>query len=143
MDVQSIIMNYSVSPTLEDLEIIAGSIIETLPDELTEFCESLALRVEELPDEALEQELDLEDPFDLLALYRSGKEISPGVERKTANDDDVLIIFRRPLLDMWCETGEDITLLVRQVVIEELGNHFDFSEGEIAEMTGRHHQGML
>ncbi len=143
MNGQQIIMNHTVSPTIEDLEVIAGSVLDSLPDELSEFCDGLSVRVEDAPDEVLEEELDLEDPYDLLALYRSGKEISPGVEKKTANDDDVLIVFRRPLLDMWCETGEDITAMVRQVMIEELGNHFDFSEDEISEMAGRHYQGML
>src|SRR5690606_16478066 len=99
--------------------------------------------VEDLPDESTEQDLDLEDPFDLLALYRNGKEVAPGVEKKTANDDDVLIVYRRPVLDMWCETEDDLATLLRQVVIEELGRHFDFSEDEIEEMSERHYQGML
>lgn len=143
MDSQNIIMNYTVAPDLEDMEVLAASALETLPDELLEFCDSLAIAIEELVDEADERDLDLDDPFDLLALYKSGKQISPGVEKKTANDEDILILFRRPVLDVWCESGEDITLLIRQVMIEELGRHFDFSEDEISEMTRRHYQGML
>ena len=88
-------------------------------------------------------ELDLDDPFDLLILYKSGKEISPGVVRKTANDDDVLILFRRPILDLWCESGEDLSLLVRTAMVEELGRHFEFSDDDIEEMSERHYQGML
>ncbi len=143
MDGQQIIMNYTVSPGSDDLEVIAGAILEALPDELLEFCDGLSIRVDDLPDEAIENDLDLEDPYDLLALYRSGKEISPGVEKKTANDDDVLIVFRRSLLDMWCESGEDLTTLVRRVMIEELGRIFDFTDEEINEMNERHYQGML
>lgn len=140
---QKIIMNFTVPPGEEDIEVIAGAILDTLPEELLEFCDSLAIRIEDIPDEVMEDELDLEDPFDLLALYRSGRELAPGVEAKTANDDDVLIIFRRPLLDMWCEMEEDLMTLVRQVMIEELGRHFDFSDDEISEMSERHYQGML
>jgi len=143
MGAKKIIMNYSAPPSIDDLEVMAASSVEGLPEELLEFCDGLALVVEEFPDEALEQELELEDPYELMALYRSGKEISPGVEKKTANDDDVLILFRRPLLDMWCEAGDDLGGLLRQVVIEELGKHFDFSDDEIEEMAGRHFQGML
>jgi len=142
-DKQKIIMNFTAPPGAEDLEVISGGILDALPEELLEFCDGLAIRVEDAPDEAIEDELDLEDSFDLLALYKSGKEVSPGVEKKTANDDDILIIFRRPLLDMWCETEEDLSTLVRQVMIEELGRHFDFSDEEISEMNGRHYQGML
>jgi predicted Zn-dependent protease with MMP-like domain len=140
---QRIIMNHTSPPGAEDLEVIAGNALEALPEELMRSCESLAIRIEEWPDETTESELDLQDPYDLLALYKSGKEISPGIEKKTANDDDVLIIFRRPVLDMWCDTGDDLTGLIRQVMIEELGRHFDFSEDEIDEFARRHYQGML
>ncbi len=143
MNGQQIIMNFSMPPSLEDLEVMAADIVEGLPDELLEFCESLVVRLEDLAEESVEQELDLDDPYDLVVLYRSGKEISPGVERKTANDDDVLIVYRRPLLDLWCETGEDIHVLFRQTIIEELGRHFEFVEDEIEEMAARHFQGLL
>lgn len=143
MDTKQIIMNYSRPPSIEDMVVIAGEILDQLPEEILEFCEGLAIRVEDFPDESTEQEVDLEDPYDLLALYRSGKEISPGVQKKTANDDDLLILFRRPILDMWCESGDDLPGLIRQVMIEELGRHFDFSDDEIDEMSARHFQGML
>ncbi len=143
MSGQRIIMNHTLAPSAEDVEAIAAAILESMPEELLEFCEKLAVRIEEWPDEGTESELDLQDAYDLLALYKSGKEISPGIEKKTANDDDVLIIFRRPVLDMWCETGDDLMVLMRQIMIEELGRHFDFSEDEIEEFAGRHYQGML
>ena len=44
---------------------------------------------------------------------------------------------------MWCESGEHLTAMLRQIMIEELGKHFDFSEDEIDEMSERHYQGML
>jgi len=143
MDRQQIIMSFSVPPGGEDLQAIAKDTLQTLPEELVELCENLAIQVEEFPDESMEQELELDDPYDITALFRSGSEISPGVESKVANDDDVLIIFRRPLLDMWCETGEDLNALMRHIMIEELGANFNFSDDEIVEMTGRHYQGML
>ncbi|HOO81317.1 MAG TPA: metallopeptidase family protein [Alphaproteobacteria bacterium] len=143
MSAKQIIMNFTVPPSIDDLNVMAASILESLPEELLEFCDSLAISLDEFPDETLEQELELEDTYELLALYRSGKEISPGVEKKTANDEDVLVLFRRPILDMWCEIGEDLGGLLRQVMIEELGKYFDFSEDEIEEMSERHYQGML
>lgn len=140
---QRIIMNFSAPPALEDIEAMAASTLENMPEELLRFCEGLAVRIEEWPEEATEAELELQDSYELLALYKSGKEIAPGIERKTANDDDVLILFRRPLLDMWCESGDDLSGLIRQIMIEELGRHFEFSEDEIDEFASRHYQGML
>lgn len=143
MSGQQIIMNYAAAPSIEDLEVMAGAALDSLPDELAGFCESLAVKVEDWPDEVTESELGISDPYDLLALFKSGKEIAPGIEKKTANDEDVLILFRRPILDMWAETGDDLAVVIRQVMIEELGNNFDFSEEEIEELAGRHYQGML
>ncbi|MBI4030735.1 MAG: metallopeptidase family protein [Proteobacteria bacterium] len=143
MDRQQIIMSFSVPPGPDDLKVIAEEALETLPEEVMEFCENLSIQVEEVADEAMEQEFDLSDSYELVALYRSGKQISPGVEKKVANDDDVLVIFRRALLDIWCETGDDLNALMRQIMIEELAANFDFSDEEIEEMSRRHFQGML
>lgn len=143
MERTDIIMSFSIPPSTEDLEAIAKSVLENLPEEILELCEDMAIRIDEVADEILEAELELEDPFELVCLFRSGNEISPGVIKKVANDEDVLVIFRRPLLDLWCETSEDLNILMRQVMIEELGQNFDFSEDEISEMTRRHYQGMF
>lgn len=125
------------------MEVIALEALENLPEELLEFCEDLGVLVEDFPDEATESELDLDDPYDLLAVYKSGKEISPGVEKLTAKEDDVLILYRRPILDLWCETGDDLNVTVRQVMIEEVGRHFEFSDHEIDEMIRRHYQALI
>lgn len=143
MNQQRIIMNFSAPPSAEDIQTMARGVLAALPDEILEFCESLAIQVEDFPDDATQSEMELDDPYELVALYRSGKEISRGVQRKVANDDDLLILFRRPILDLWCDTQDDLTSLIREVMIEELGNNFEFSEDEIEEMTARHHQGML
>lgn len=143
MEQHRIIMNFSAPPTTEDIETIAKEILATLPEEILEYCETLAVQVEDFPDDATQAEMELDDQYELVALYRSGKEISRGVQRKVANDDDVLFLYRRPILDLWCETQDDITNLIREIMIEELGNNFDFSEEEIEEMTARHHQGMF
>lgn len=143
MERTDIIMSFSAPPSPEDLEAMAKSVLENLPEEILELSEDIAVRIEEIADETIESELDLDDPFELVCLFRSGSEISPGVIKKVANDEDILIIYRRPLLDLWCETSEDLNILMRQVMIEELGQNFDFSEDEITEMTARHYQGMF
>jgi predicted Zn-dependent protease with MMP-like domain len=143
LEAKQIIMNFNTPPTLDDLASLGGSLLEVMPEELLECCSGVAIRVEEFPDEATEQELNIDDPYDLLALYRKGSEIAPGVLKKTANDDDVLILFRRPILDMWCENQDDLSVLLRQVMIEEIAKTFDFSDDQIDEMSDRHFQGLF
>ncbi len=136
-------MNYTAPPGLDDIETMANAILASLPEEILEYCDSLAIQVEDFPDDTVQAEMELDDVYELVALYKSGKEIAPGVQRKVANDDDVLILYRRGILDLWCDTQDDLTDLIREVMIEELGRNFEFSEDEIEEMTARHHQGMF
>ena len=143
MNQHEIIMNFSAPPSIDDLTIIASGQLELMPDEIAEYVEDLAIQIEDMPDEATESEMELEDPYELVALFKSGKQIAPGIEKKSANDDDVLILYRRPILDVWCETCEDLTSVVRDIMIEEIASNFDFSDDDIEEMSARHYQGML
>ena len=36
-----------------------------------------------------------------------------------------------------------LTQVIREAMIEEIGNQFDFSDDDIEEMSARHYQGML
>ncbi len=143
MSRRELIMNFASPPSIADLEVISKSILEVFPEELLEFCDSLVIEIEEFADEAVQQECDSDEPYEILCFFRSGKQLSPGVESKVANDDDVLTLYRRPILDLWCETCDDLNALVRQIMIEEIAQSFDFSDDEIEDMMDRHHQGML
>jgi predicted Zn-dependent protease with MMP-like domain len=143
MDQHKIIMTFSAPPSAEDIQQMAEEIYDTLPEEILEFCETLVIQVEDEADDATLADMDIDDPYELLALYRSGKDIAPGVKRKVANDDDALILYRRPILDVWCDTCDDLNAVIREIMIEELAQNFEFSEDEIEEMARRHHQGMF
>ena len=66
-----------------------------------------------------------------------------GVQKKVANDDDTLVLYRRSILDLWCETGDDLSNLVREVMIEEIARANEFSEEDIRKLIKSHHQGLL
>ena len=44
---------------------------------------------------------------------------------------DMVFLYRRPILDYWCETGEDLGHVVRHVLIHEIGHHFGFSDDDM------------
>ena len=139
MESNRIILNYSLPPSIDDIEAMAADVLQALPEELLRHCEELTVVVEDMADETTMDDLGVEDMFELLALYKSGKEISPGVERKVANDDDALVLYRRALLDMWCEVEDDLVGVIRQAMIEELGRFFEFSDDDVQEMADRHY----
>lgn len=119
-----------LAPTIDDIERLAQQAVETIPAELRRFTTELVVRIEDFPDEETEREMELESPFDLLGLYRGTGEPVKGVGA-TGSMPDMVFLYRRPLLDYWCETGEDLAHLVRHVMIHEIGHHFGFSDEDM------------
>ncbi|HEX6979772.1 MAG TPA: metallopeptidase family protein [Alphaproteobacteria bacterium] len=118
-------------PTLADIERLAYDALKTIPDELRRHVRNVVIRVEEFPDEETEQEMNLESPFDLLGLYRGVDLIHKSVTDPNAMPD-MVFLYRRPLLDYWCESGEDLAHIVRHVLIHEIGHHFGFSDADMS-----------
>lgn len=120
----------STPPSLADLEAMAREQLAAIPPELRQHLGGLVIRVDDFPDEETMEEMDLESPFDLLGLYR-------GVDllQRSVSDQpqalDMVYLYRRPLLDYWCETEEDLTRIVRHVLIHEIGHHFGFSDDDM------------
>jgi predicted Zn-dependent protease with MMP-like domain len=118
-------------PSLADIEALARQALGTIPRRLKSHLGQVAIRVEEFPDEETEEAMGLESPFDILGLYRG-----VALPRKTVSDPrpdfDIVFLYRRPILDYWCETGENLADLVRHVLIHEIGHHFGFSDEDMA-----------
>ena len=125
----------NAAPSLADLETLANRALETIPSELRRHLGAVVIRVEDFPDEDTEKEMELESPFELLGLYRG-----VGLPRKSFSDPqphiDMIFLYRRPILDYWCETGEELYAVVRHVLIHEIGHHFGFSDSDMARIEG-------
>ena len=117
-------------PSLERLEALAAEALETIPQELKQHLGPVLIRVEDFPDEETEEEMELETPFDLLGLYR-GVALPMKSVSSPGGDIDMVFLYRRPILDYWCETGEDLRHVVRHVLILEIGHHFGFSDADM------------
>jgi predicted Zn-dependent protease with MMP-like domain len=118
-------------PSAETLTAFAHAAFDTIPHDLARPVAGIAILVEEFPDEETEAEMELDSPFDLLGLYRGVPlpRQSSGAQR---GDLDRIFLYRRPILDYWCETGESLQDIVRHVLIHEIGHHFGFSDEDMA-----------
>ena len=121
----------NVSPTLADLDKLAREAFDTIPDELRAHAADVIIQVLEFPDDDTVHEMGLHSPFELSGLY-SGIPIGEKSWSTTPGGVDVIQLYRRPLLDEWCETGEDLTRLIRHVLIHEIGHHFGLSDVDMA-----------
>ena len=117
-------------PSLADIEALAGRALAALPGRFKRHLGPVVIRVEEFCDEATEAEMGLESPFDLLGLYR-GVALPLKSVSDPRPDIDMIMLYRRPLLDYWCESGEDLYQIVRHVLIHEIGHHFGFSDEDM------------
>jgi len=92
------------------------------------------IRVQDFADDATLAEMGMESPFDLLGLYH-GVPVGRGSEMAPPRSDvDIIFLYRRPLLDYWCETGEPLEDIVRNTLIHEIGHHFGFSDEDMDEI---------
>lgn len=121
---------YTTAPSIADIERLAGEAFASIPAELARHLRDVVIRVEDFPDEETEAEMDLESPFDLLGLYR-GVSLNNKSVASAPQHVDMIYLYRRPLLDYWCESGEDLGHLVRHVLIHEAGHHFGFSDDDM------------
>mgnify|MGYP002630758055 CR=1 FL=1 len=117
-------------PNLDQMEAIAARELKTVPSELRRHIKGVVIRVEEFPDDDVMADLGLETPFDLLGLYQ-GVSLDRKSVSEPAADIDMIFLYRRPILDYWAESGEDLTLLIRHVLIHEIGHHFGLSDADM------------
>lgn len=130
-DRKRIVMNFSTPPQADDLYAVAQSVVDAMPAELDVFCEDMEIFIDEFAPRDILDELDIESEFDLLAVYRDQTEKIPGVVAKNTTTKRMIILYRRPILDLWCDTGEDLVTLMRNVVISEVAQANGFSDEEI------------
>ncbi len=123
-------MSGSYAPTLDDIEALARTALATIPDELRRYVQDVVIRVQEFPDPETCREMELETEFDLLGLY-SGVSLDHDEAVTVRQDVNMIFLYRRPLLDYWCESGEELGHLVRHVIIHEIGHHFGFSDDDM------------
>lgn len=121
---------FGIAPSLEDFEAIAAEALATIPEEFRKHVGNVRIQIDDFPSDEVEKEMQLDTPFDLLGLYQGVSMMERGAGH-VANDIDRIFLYRRPILDYWCESGEDLPHIVRHVLIHEIGHHFGLSDDDM------------
>jgi predicted Zn-dependent protease with MMP-like domain len=117
-------------PSLDDIERLAREGLTRLPAHLRAKVDGVIIRVDEFPDDDTLKEMGFESAFDLMGLYR-GVSLGHQESGTVRHDVDMIFLYRRPILDYWCETGESLGHVVRHVLIHEIGHHFGLSDEDM------------
>lgn len=117
-------------PDSARFEQMAQEAFATIPAELRRFVEGIAFIVEEFPDDEILDEMEIDDPYDLLGLYQ-GISLDQESVGTVHHDVNRIFLYREPILDYCDETGETPEWVVRHVLIHEIGHHFGFSDEDM------------
>ena len=122
------------APSAEEIEAIARQVIATLPAAFAPHAQGVVLRVEDFADDAMLDELEIDDPLELTGIY-DGVPMTEKTPSMPQHFPDTIWLFRRAIIDEWAERG-DVTLseLVSHVTVHELAHHFGWSDDDIAKI---------
>jgi predicted Zn-dependent protease with MMP-like domain len=98
-----------LAPSLDDFAVLARQTFEALPADFRRRAGDVAFRIDDFADDAVLDDLGVADPFALTGIYEGA-------------DHGGLVLYRRPILDEWCER-DDVSLgdLIAHVLVDELG----------------------
>lgn len=119
------------APSLDDVARLAEQAFADLPGDFRALAGEVVIRVDDFADEATLAEMGIEDPFELTGLYQ-GVDLSRREGLGPAPEPSRVFLYRRPILDEWCERGDvGLADLVAHVLIHEIGHHFGLSDERI------------
>jgi acetylglutamate kinase len=121
---------YTTPPSEEDIHALAEAALAAIPDRLARHVNGVAIRVDNLADDATLEEMEIDTPWELTGLYRG----VPLTQRSVSDAvpfPDTIFLYREAILLEWVETGEDLGRLVASVLVHEIAHHLGFSDAEI------------
>ncbi|SDU38253.1 metallopeptidase family protein [Stappia sp. ES.058] len=119
------------APDLATFEAIAAQAFATLPDAFRILCGDIEIRVAEMADDDVLDELSIEDPFLLMGLFEGIGLAQGGGEMQSGQMPNRVWLYRRAILDYWCGHDEPLGGIIAHVLIHELGHHFGLSDADM------------
>ena len=119
------------APSLDDFARLAREAFANLPDPFRSLAGDVVIRVDDFADERTLDEMGVEDPFELTGLYH-GVDIGLRDGMGPAAEPSRIFLYRRPILDEWCERGDvGLDEIIAHVLIHEIGHHFGLEDDQI------------
>ncbi len=119
------------APTLADVEALADAAYARLPETFRRLSEGVVIQVVDFADDETLDEMGLESEFDLLGLFRGRGLPDRGAVDETGALPNMIWLYRRPLLDAWCDGEDTLEAVVTHVLVHEIGHHFGLSDADM------------
>jgi predicted Zn-dependent protease with MMP-like domain len=118
------------APSLDEFERLAKAAWDALPEEFRRFTIDVMIRIEEFATDEVLNALGIESEYDLMGLYQ-GVSLDRKSVMEITRERDVVILYRRPILDYWADSDETLGHLVTHVLVHEIGHHFGLSDEDM------------
>ncbi|HQR89079.1 MAG: hypothetical protein B7Z44_06870 [Caulobacter sp. 12-67-6] len=120
-----------LAPSLDEFAALAEAAFKALPEPFASLSADVEIRIEDFAAEDVLDGLGIEDPFELTGLYQ-GVDLGRRSVLDSGVQPSMVFLYRRPILDEWCERG-DVSLgeLISHVLVHEIGHHFGLSDDDI------------
>jgi predicted Zn-dependent protease with MMP-like domain len=119
------------APSLAEIAAIADAAYRRLPAHFRKLIGDVVIRVVDFPTDEVLDDLGIESPFDLLGLY-SGVNLAHKSVMDVGAAPDMVLLYRRPMLDYWAEHGDTLGEIITHVLVHEIGHHFGLSDADMA-----------
>jgi predicted Zn-dependent protease with MMP-like domain len=126
--------------TREEFRELVEEAIDTIPRKFATKVRNLAIVIEDEPSEELLDEMELDEPGELLGLYQG----TPLNERGWGYGNtlpDRITLFQNSIEDECNDDEDEIVVAIGETLIHELGHYFGMTEEQIMEIEERYWRG--
>jgi predicted Zn-dependent protease with MMP-like domain len=114
----------------EEFRFVAEQVLNDLPENFRLAMENVVIVADDFPAAETLQEMNVHSPFELLGLYE-GRPVTEREATSSGTLPDMIHLYRKPILAMCMETGENINHCIRHVLVHEIGHYFGYSDAEM------------
>ena len=118
--------------TDEEFEEVVEDAIQSIPEGFHRYLQDIVVDIEDLPDAATCQELNLRDPRSLLGLYRGVPLTKRHVEASYQYPERIIIYQEN--IERMCRSKTQMVDQIRRTVLHEVGHHFGLNERQLREL---------
>jgi predicted Zn-dependent protease with MMP-like domain len=124
----------------EEFRELVEAAIDTIPLKFANKVRNVAIVIEDEASEELLDEMEIDDPLDLLGLYQG----TPLNERGWGYGNalpDRITLFQSAIEEECDDDEEQIVVAIGETLIHELGHYFGMSEEQIMDIEERYWRG--
>jgi len=119
------------APTMEEIEALAQTAFEALPEQVRAVCEGVVFRIEEFASREDLRAVGARSRYELLGLFAGEGIAQREAGSYTGQFPNMIHLYRQPILAFWLEREDTLGAIVNHVLVHEIGHHFGLSDEDM------------